>query len=73
MDNVKRQKDMVPEDHQQLKSKAVQYATEEEHRAITNSSNKNEAAAQKLKWCSAVDVSTGESKIWPSAIKKNTA
>ena len=42
----------------------VQYATGEEQRAITNSSRKNEAAGQKQKQHSVVDVSGGESKVW---------
>ena len=41
----------------------VQYATEEEQRAITNSSRKNEEAGPKQKWHSVVDVSGGESKV----------
>ena len=36
----------------------------EEQRAITNSAKKNEVAGPKQKWCSAVDVSGGESKVW---------
>ena len=44
----------------------IQYATRIEHRAITNSSRKNEVAGPKWKWCLAVNVSGGESKIWCS-------
>ena len=40
-----------------------QYATEEEWRAITNSSRKNEAAGPKWKRCSVVDVSGEETKV----------
>ena len=42
----------------------VQYATGEERRTTTNSLRKNEAAGPKQKWCSAMDVSGDESKIW---------
>ena len=38
--------------------------TGEEQRAITNSSRKNEGVGPKQEWCSAVDVSGGESKVW---------
>ena len=41
----------------------VQYGTEEEQRAITNSSRKNEVAGPKWKQCSVVDMSGDESKI----------
>ena len=42
----------------------VQYAVEEEWGEITNSSRKNETAEPRLKRCSVVDVSCGESKVW---------
>ena len=42
----------------------IQQATEEEQRAITNSSRKNEVAGPKQKWHSFVGVSGGESKVW---------
>ena len=42
----------------------LQYATEEEQRAINNGFRKNKAAGSKWKWCSAVDVSGSESKVW---------
>ena len=38
----------------------VHYATGEKQRAITNSSRKNEEAGPKRKWCSIVDMSSGE-------------
>ena len=38
-------------------------AIEEDQKAITNNSRKNEAAGPKQKLCSAVDVSGDESKI----------
>ena len=41
----------------------VQHATEEEQRAITNSSRKKEVVRQKWKWHSIVDVSSGESQV----------
>ena len=41
----------------------VQYATGKEQRAIANTTRKNEQAGPKQKWCSVVDVSSGESKI----------
>ena len=44
-------------------SEGVQYATEEEWRAITNSAGKNEAAETKQKRRSVVYVSGGESKV----------
>ena len=43
MSSMKRQKDIMPED-EPPRSEGVQYATREEWRVITNSSNKNEAA-----------------------------
>ena len=43
--------------------RGVQHATEEEQRAITNSSRKKEVARPKWKWHSIVDVSSGESKV----------
>ena len=62
MNGSKRQKHMKPED-EPLRSEAVQYATGEEQRAITNSSRKNEEAEPKWKQHSAVDMSGGESKV----------
>ena len=38
MNSMKRQKDMTPEDEPPPRLEGVQYATEEEERAITNSS-----------------------------------
>ena len=43
MNNMKRKKDMTPEDKPPT-SEGVQYATGEKQRAITNSSRRNEAA-----------------------------
>ena len=43
--------------------RSVQCVTEEEWRAITNSTGKNEAAETKQKWHSVVYVSGGESKV----------
>ena len=54
-----------------LRSEVVQYATGKEWRTITNSSRKNEAAGQKQKQHSVVDVSGGEIK--SDAIKNNIA
>ena len=62
MNSTKRRKDLIPED-EPPKLEGVQYATGEEQRAITNSSRKNEAAGQKQKQHSVVDVSGGESKV----------
>ena len=45
------------------RSEAIQYATGEEQRAITNSSRKNEETGPKQKQHSAVDISGGESKV----------
>ena len=53
---------MTPED-EPLGPEGVQYAPGEEQRAITNSSNKHEAAGPKWKRCSAADVSGGESQV----------
>ena len=53
----------MPED-EPPRLEGVQYATRDEWWAITNSSRKNELARQKPKWCSVVDVSGGESKVW---------
>ena len=41
----------------------VQYATGEEWRTVTNSSRKNEAPVPKWKQCSAMYLSSGESKV----------
>ena len=46
MNSMKMQKDMEPED-KPPRSEGVQYSTEEEHRAITNSSRKKEVAGPK--------------------------
>ena len=62
INSMKRQKDMVPKD-KPTRLEAVQYATGEEQRAITNSSRENEVAGPKQKRCSVVDVSGGESKV----------
>ena len=62
MNNMKRKKDMTPEDKPPT-SEGVQYATGEKQRAITNSSRKNEAVGPKQKQCSIVDVPGGESKV----------
>ena len=43
------------------RSTGVQYATEEEQ---NNSSRKKEKTGPKWKWQAAVDVSSGESKVW---------
>ena len=43
MSSMKRQKDITPED-EPPRLEGVQYATREEWRVITNSSNKNETA-----------------------------
>ena len=45
------------------RSVSVQYANEEEQRANTNSSRKNEAAGPKWKWQSVIDISGDENKI----------
>ena len=42
----------------------VQYATGKEQREITNSFKKNEVIGPKQKWCSVVDMSGGENKVW---------
>ena len=57
---MKRQKDITSED-ESSRSEGVYYATEEEQRAITNSSRRNEAAGPRRKHCSAMAVSGGES------------
>ena len=66
MCSMKTQKDMIMEDENLPRSEGVQYATGEEENAITNISRKNEVAGPKQKWCSVVDVSCDESKIWCS-------
>ena len=62
MNSMKRQKDMTPE-NEPPRLEGVQYTSEEEWRAITNSSRKNEAVGPKQKLCSDVDVSGGESQV----------
>ena len=61
MNSMKRQKYMTLED-ELPRLEGVQYTTEEEQRAITNSSRKNEVAGPKQKQHSVVDVPGGESK-----------
>ena len=60
MCSMKTQKDMIMEDENLPRSEGVQYATGEEENAITNISRKNEVAGPKQKWCSVLDVSSGE-------------
>ena len=62
MNSMKRQKDMTLED-ELPRLEGVQYTTEEEQRATTNSSRNNEVAGPKQKLCSSMDVSAGESKV----------
>ena len=57
---MRRQKDMTLED-ELPRLEGVQYTTEEEQR---NSYRRNEEAEPQEKWCSVVDVSGDESKIW---------
>ena len=62
INSMKRQKDMTPKD-EPPKSEGVQYATEEEWRAITKSAGKNEAVDTKQKRHSDMYVSGGKSKV----------
>ena len=62
MSSMKKQKDMTPED-EPPRSEGVQCATEEDQRAITNSSRKNEATGPKWKQCSVVDVTGSKTKV----------
>ena len=63
-DSIKGQKDMTSEDeHPPPHSEGVQYTNEEEWKAITNNSRKNEASGPKRKKCSVVDISSGENKV----------
>ena len=70
MNCIKEQKDMTPKD-ESPRSEAVQYATGEEQRAITNSSRKHEVAGP----------SGNDTQLWmclvmkvkSDAIKSNTA
>ena len=61
INSMKRQKDIC----QKLSSRGwkVSSTLQEEQRAITNSSRKNEVAGPKRKWHLVVDVSGGESKL----------
>ena len=59
MNNMKKQKDMTPED-ESPRSVGIQYATGEEWR---NNSGRNEEAEPKWKCRSVVDVSCGENKL----------
>ena len=70
MNCMKRQKGMTLED-EPPRLEGVQDASGEEQRAFTNSFRKNEAAGQKQKQHSVVDVSGGEIK--SDAIKNNIA
>ena len=54
LNHMKRQNHMTLED-EPPRSEGVQYSSDEEWRAITNSSIKNETARPKQKWCSVVD------------------
>ena len=47
-----------------LELEGVQYAMGEDQKTITNSFRKSEVARPKWKWCSNMDVSGGESKVW---------
>ena len=60
MDSMKRQKYMTMED-ESPRLEGVQYAAGEEWRAITV--RKNEVAGPKWEWCSAMDVSGGDSSV----------
>ena len=62
MKSMKRQKDMKLKD-ESPRMEGVQYVTEYEQGAITNSSRKNEVSGSKWKELSAVDVSGGKSKL----------
>ena len=62
MNSMTRQKAMTPEDEcPSPRVVGVQYATGKEW---IDGSRKNEEALSKLKWCLAVNVSAGESKVW---------
>ena len=50
MNNIKKQKGTTPED-EAPRSEGIQYASREEHRAITNSSRKKETTGPKQKEC----------------------
>ena len=63
MNNMKRQNCMILED-EPPRFESVQHGSGEEWRVITNSSRKNEMAVPKQKWCSVVDGSDGENKVW---------
>ena len=63
INSMKRQTYMTPED-EPPRSEGVQYVTGEEWRAITSSSRRKEVAEPKQTWCSVVDVSGDESKVW---------
>ena len=67
---MERQKHITPDD-KPPRSECVQYSTGEEWKAITNSSRKKEAAEQKQKPCSVVDVSA--MKVKPDAVKNSIA
>ena len=60
---IKGQNDMTLKDESPT-SESAQYDTGEEWRRTTNNTRKNEAARPKQKWCSVVDESGDESKIW---------
>ena len=59
MNSMKRQKDMTSE-YETPKSYDTHYVTDEEQKAVTNSSRKNEAGGPKQKLPSVMDVSSGE-------------
>ena len=62
MSSMKKQKDMAVE-NESPRTEGVQYATEEDRRAITNSFRKNEATGPKWKQWSVVDMTGSESKV----------
>ena len=63
VNSIKRPKDMTPKE-ESCRSESVQYATRKEWSTTANSSRKNEVAGPNWKWCSVVDISGDESKMW---------
>ena len=71
MNSMKTQKDTTPEDEPPPRLEGVQYATEEEWRAIGNISWRNEAAGPKQKQRSVVECLVV--KVKSDAVKNNIA
>ena len=63
MNNMQRQKDMTPEDESLYYLEGEKYATGKRGRQLLKTPERWKPGP-KWKWCSVMDVSGGESKVW---------